>query len=247
VRIGIYGDSFADPTENDSQIFAWFNLLPEYLPNCTTESYGLGGTSVYFSYNEFLRTYKNFDYVIFLVTTPNRYTKKVCNVDGRNTYFHSLQQVESYLKNNPNSNSRNILENLISWFIMSDDQYIEDMNELMIKDILSKKEEILLFPCFEQSFSEDRQQQYGLHNDQCMIKIMHQQLKLLGMSFGEYNNIYEENPNTVTCHFTKDFNHAIAEFFATKIQNGNWNWDIFKKIKLEHPLTYYYNKKNEAL
>jgi hypothetical protein len=118
VRIGIYGDSFADTTENDSQIFAWFNLLPEYLPNCTTESYGLGGTSVYFSYNEFLRTYKNFDYVIFLVTTPNRYTKKVCNVDGRNTYFHSLQQVESYLKNNPNSNSRNILENLIGWFRM---------------------------------------------------------------------------------------------------------------------------------
>jgi hypothetical protein len=75
---------------------------------------------------------------------------------------------------------------------------------------------------------------------------MHQQLKLLGIPLGKYTN-YEENPNTITCHFTKDFNHAIAELFATKIQNGYWNWDIFKKIKLDHPVTYYYNKKNEAL
>lgn len=238
MRIGVYGDSFAE-TYPGSKHLAWFNQLPKFIPGAKVKSYGKGGSSVFYSYNLLLQTHLNFDYIIFLVTDPNRYTKPIV-IDGDPMFPHSIAEVEYLLRNKPVTPSqRKLLESLKSYFIeIMDEDYNQQMAELMLMHIESINPNVLFFPCFPNSLSNSRLAKIGLpHNNSTLGAIVSNQSVLLGID--DIGN-YQENINTISCHFTEEFNLGIAELFATKIKNDIWNWKAINHVKLEHDRKHYY-------
>jgi hypothetical protein len=55
-------------------------------------------------------------------------------------------------------------------------------------------------------------------------------------------NNWEENSETINCHFTDEMNEYVADLVYTKYVSGEWDWVIPEYIKHEKPLEYYYTK-----
>lgn len=67
MRIGIFGDSFAD--ENLKPGKSWIENLRD---NNDVISFGVGGTSLEWSYNNFLNNHSDYEVIIFLATEARR-------------------------------------------------------------------------------------------------------------------------------------------------------------------------------
>lgn len=70
MRIGVFGDSFAD--ENMREGKSWISWLRENDDVTSVTSFGKGGSSLEFSYQNFLNNHNSYDRCIFLATEPNR-------------------------------------------------------------------------------------------------------------------------------------------------------------------------------
>jgi hypothetical protein len=70
MKIGIFGDSFAD--EHMKNRKSWIECLRENYDYDTVTSFGYGGTSIEWSYNNFLTYGSNYDFVIFFLTDERR-------------------------------------------------------------------------------------------------------------------------------------------------------------------------------
>jgi hypothetical protein len=241
MKIGVYGDSFADTTETPSLDFAWYNQLANLIPNSTVTSYGLGSTSVYYSYKKFLETYMEFDIIIFVVTEPGRYTKRIENIVNADRYFHNLHFVEYFLQNNILSSSdAKLLNRLKSWFIMNDDEYNIDMSELMLRDMETvTNTKIIFFPCFNTSMTQERRMKCEIPNHISFTDLLTKQLNLFGIGSLSYATP-KENENTIACHLTTEYNHAVATMFCKKILENVWDWSLLEDIKLVHAKDHYY-------
>lgn len=72
LRVGVFGDSFADRAMNPIYMYegrkdeSWIQVLED--SGCNIESYGMGGTSTWFSYEKFLQMHKYFNAIIFVVS-----------------------------------------------------------------------------------------------------------------------------------------------------------------------------------
>ncbi len=131
MKIAIFGCSFACPSSNtgmpnfNSNGRSWMKILTEdFNQNITT--YGLSGSSVYYSYIKFKENYKKYDKIVFLGTYPDR---KYCpnffykphigfyNTDKRFAKLEYYELVKTYYTYFHNSKEA------------------DDMRELMIEDI----------------------------------------------------------------------------------------------------------------
>ena len=79
MKIAIYGDSFGnsmietsiESKDQDTRGKAWVELLAD---NYDVTNFCYPGSSLFYSYQLFLKNNQKFDYNIFLVTEPNRIT-----------------------------------------------------------------------------------------------------------------------------------------------------------------------------
>jgi hypothetical protein len=71
MKIGIYGDSYADP--NPSPDKSWLTYLRNNIEYATIDQHSRGGTSHWWSYQKFIQTYKDYDTIIFCHTNPIRW------------------------------------------------------------------------------------------------------------------------------------------------------------------------------
>jgi len=73
MNIGIYGDSFVDSQWGDvSKQTSWPKELLHLL-NCDGKCYAVSGTSTWWSYEQFLDTYRSHDIIIFGYSLPGRW------------------------------------------------------------------------------------------------------------------------------------------------------------------------------
>jgi hypothetical protein len=70
MKIAIYGDSFGEILNNQHGKHCWVQRLKNQYPEVTL--FARSGTSLFWSYELLLRTYQEFDKIIFLATQPNR-------------------------------------------------------------------------------------------------------------------------------------------------------------------------------
>jgi predicted CopG family antitoxin len=74
MKLGVFGDSFADPRSfNERGNFAWPVLLLKDLKLSGKDCYALRGTSHWWSYEQFLKNYKKYDTIVFVHTTAIRW------------------------------------------------------------------------------------------------------------------------------------------------------------------------------
>lgn len=75
MKIGVFGDSFADHNmgahiESTRNNESWIQCLKD--KGYDIESFGVGGTSCWYSYRKFLRNYQNYSHIVFAFSSIHR-------------------------------------------------------------------------------------------------------------------------------------------------------------------------------
>ena len=243
MKIGIYGDSFADPGSGE-YTHSWVNYLVKLIEQDTKQSiqvdnYARGGSSLYFSYKNLLETGKKYDLVIFLATEPHRYPNPVTIMD-RPIYITSIPHIENIENTQAGKLPKDTLElfrNLRGWFLVPNFEFNEDMSDLMMNEIEKLHHNIIIYPCFINSFKEERFKRYKLDSK---IHPCHsfwfRQAELFEMDI--HTNCDEKL--TLFGHLTPEFNKYFAKVLFSKYKTGNWDHSGFFDITIDKPKTYYY-------
>ena len=241
MNIGIYGDSFAFYNKNCPD-FNWGNILGKKFTDSNVNHYGKYSTSVYYSYKIFLNNYHKNDINIFLVTNPTRYTKTI-NINNQELRLGYITSVESYKKENIKNLlpiDIKILDDLIGWYISSDQEFLSTVSELMINQIQALDNKVILFPCFKESFTNEQYKKYEISQEHCMSNYLQQIKKLLNMNEPDVGPL--EISTIIAQHLTPEFNNFVADFMYKKITTDVWDFSNFENVKLEHPREYYYKQ-----
>jgi hypothetical protein len=84
MKLGVFGDSFADPIDfNASDNFAWPVLLSKECNLTKKDCYARKGTSHWWSYEQFLQHYKKYDTIVFVHTSAMRWPHLPTEETGR--------------------------------------------------------------------------------------------------------------------------------------------------------------------
>lgn len=221
MKIAVYGDSFT--VEFDAtRRFAWFNLLAQKMGGVVENefmldsSFGIGGASTFYSYKKFLESYKRYDFVIFVAGDPYRYTKPIYYNNG--TRFISNVSTAIYYMKNPNITSyfKSQLEKLLTWFEVSDADFQEAAQNLILSDVANKTGgKCLILPANDMSFNEEKRLHYNTGDftltDFC--KVMHKSLRV---PEGKMQN---EKIDKICCHFTEEGNNLLANMLYESLTN----------------------------
>ncbi len=80
-KLGVFGDSFADPVismwqDDDYELYETVktfnnNVFKTWMYILDADTYGHGGTDVYYSFLKFMEHHEQYDNVIFIVTNSN--------------------------------------------------------------------------------------------------------------------------------------------------------------------------------
>jgi hypothetical protein len=236
MNIGIYGDSFAE--FNDScPNFHWSVKLSKKFDNCHPEHYGEPGSSIFYSYQKFLKKYKKQDLIIFMVTDPCRFTTKI-NVNDEPVWINYLNTLDHYEKEHSDLSKTDIamLTNLRGWFLSSDHEFLKTVSELMLSHMHMLHDNIIFFPCFSESFDCAK---YNFPKDQCMYNYVLRARTLLNLPTENWDMKTEVSKN-IAQHLTPEFNDFVAEVLYNKITTGVWDFSKLENVKLQHTKEQYY-------
>ena len=235
MKIAVYGDSFAQPVEigykgND---FLWCNTLANKL-NGSIDNFAITGTSIFYSYQQFLNTYNKYDLCIFAVTSPNRYFKPLQLSSGQPKHISSIDQINVFRKKlNLNAEDKQLFDWLEGWFLSSDSNYNKCVNHLMMNDIINKKPNTIVYPCFEESSLDE-----NIISFNQMHKI--QLIKMNKDMNDAHNFLYNENWHKIAGHFTESFNNFISEMMFNKIKHGiDYDFSKLHEIEIDKTIDYY--------
>lgn len=243
MKLGIFGDSYACG-HKQSQHFHWYNLLAEKL-EYEVQTHGLGATSTFYSYNEFLNYHEKYDHIIFLVTNYGRYTKPFYleSTDGNPEWYSSINRVEHDLERTDITISeRQHLEYLKGWFLVSDDDFLQTSQDLIVGNILNIRPESLIIPSFHKDYSLVAQRRIELEIDESGNCYTFQQTATSALGITSNTNLLEKH-DKIACHFTPEVSLAFTEAVYNKFK---YNTPIVcpKQIKHDHTLDYYYEIKS---
>jgi hypothetical protein len=242
MKIGVYGDSFAARWAFSDIETHWWHILGKLL-NAEVECFGISGTSTFFSYKHFIENHNKFDVNIFFVTNSFRYTKLTRLTNEKYEYFATFDQVdiiENRYKKDLSSADLSTLDNIRGWFLASDDEFNDVCQSLIIKDIVSKDPNVILYPSFDDSINtktiEDLKLQLGSSAINWMDKIDEWFKMPVRLD-------HDEILSVIACHFTPEINVRFAE--------AMYNYIVKKKpikvpkepIEHKHDLEYYFKRK----
>lgn len=237
MKIGLYGDSFATSHIPDNPN-SWYRILADRY-NAELTTYAYGGTSVYWTYNNFLENYHKHDLNLVLITEPNRYTKK--SVLPNAQYIPNLSNLELARSNLPNMTyeQKEFARDLEGWYKVSDEDFMQDMTDLMIQDMKSRFLNTIVFPCFSNSFTQDRNKSMNMDNDVYLYKLCEYQTQQLKISDSKFSAM-QEVKDTMCAHLGPELNKFLADVMYEGLLNTRWSFAGLENIKLQHPVTYYY-------
>jgi hypothetical protein len=235
--LGIFGDSFAGVNDRpETAHFAWPTLLKNML-STDVEVHAEGGSSLYWAYQQFIKHQSKYDKIIFVITSPGRYTKKVW-LPHNNREFHINGELAADLwldpKNNLPAADTEILNEMKVYYKYMDYEWDKLSCELLVDRISKIRPDAILVPGFRHWTSYG---QLKNHNPS-LLQILHIQLAKLRLSL-ESNYVSAEN--NIACHFTPETNLLIAEMMKASLEKGQWAGYIPGNIQHEYPASYYYN------
>jgi hypothetical protein len=237
MKFAIYGDSYAaasaankpDPKLNS---LAWTTVLAQRLGATTIDYYAQSGTSFFYSYQKIMDTARQYDRIIVAVTQSTRYTKSI------NGYYFVSPVHVNHAKDY--GLDYHTVSKLNAWFGMSDIEFMDTAQELMIRAVESHSPGAVLVPSFPQSFTgtrADRWHNFGLCN---INSIMRDQLSLhyVGWRPGVHPTYEIRNETGILCHIPVEWQSATADIVYNFLANGSIN---VPELKLQRTIDYYYS------
>lgn len=249
--IGIYGDSFADLNPADThdrnkEILPWSLWLENSLKfkvECNAKS----GTSLWFSYTQFLETYKKYDIIVFCYTNYMRWNGLSEKYKGLSNIRH-IDDVK-YLPHHEQEKAKFLVQAF-------EFMYNDDLNKFIYQQIFNKVNTLCrqsnitlvnLFPFENTKFYDN------LFSD-TIINLQEAQgpclTGLLEISVNESQTSKKLNERLNTkndvrhCHINSYNNKCLANIINSNINTTNYvrlpDLDCFKydDIYLEHTFNY---------
>jgi hypothetical protein len=244
MRIGVYGDSFANQPHHDMNMH-WSMLLKNLLKAEVVDNHGVSGSSIYYSYKKFLDTYTKNDYNIFVVSQPNRYYKHVKLPTMMDNTYHlgGVYNIEKSIKqhqHNPNcANDIDTLLKIKTWVEATDDEYANDFADLMLEKMHNLDSNIILISGFEPG--KYIKNKYGSNN---LTDYLSAFIHYLDTNQEEpvWFYKYTERKNKIAGHFNIEYNIAIAKLIKNKIETNIFDWSILDNVRPTGKTEDYYEK-----
>ena len=150
MKIGIFGDSFADDQSMWIEHFkevgpSWIDYLRDQ--NIEIDNYAFAGSGLYYSYDKFISNFQKYDKIIFLVTSPGR----IClpDEDGKYSHCFSVAKVEKDLATCFDYNKKVRLNAVRDYFLYVKNEKFDNLvHDLLIENISKKHSSILMIPSF---------------------------------------------------------------------------------------------------
>jgi hypothetical protein len=218
MKVGIYGDSYADPVKNNNTP-SWIDILMQRYSR--SFSHGYASTNLFYSFREFNKYHKNYDKNIVLVTDPFRIWADRFDVSPPSFQFMSgisntedkIEWMKKHCKNE-DQQRRNIkiLESALVYYA-----YIQNSNEellkqqLIIDKILSLNPDTLVIPCFSVSIPGVN---IGLEN------IFRKENEAWGIDFTK-----DKFKDARNCHMTAENNVILANKIIEHLE-GRTQFDL---------------------
>ena len=233
--LGIYGASFVGiGSQYTAEMAAkgWPDLLKR---SYNVTNYGVGGSSLYYSYKNYLNTYNKHDKCIFIVTPCGRAPKNVFEHKGNLYGFNNLSTVEAFLKSKKDIDVEleYHLEHLKYYYAHLSDYSIDlDMHTLMIEKLLSVKSNTV-FICVHKEETESTRNTLPSLLMQDYQELMVRSLKLDLLDKFKANNFIPYIEKNIVCHFTEEVNVLVAEHMEQML--------LKKEVTIPQTLPHKYN------
>lgn len=186
--LAIYGDSFGDPKWVENDYFAWPELLEQHYD---ITNYAFTGTGLWWSYDKFVETHKQYDYSIVVVTVPGR-----IHIECRDAHLNLNYNTW------PVWDGLNVGELYFHYFYS---QKREDrFHKFMVDDILTN-DNVLVVPAFKESVADYTGWSLCHFSD---TELAHYEL--------EHNGWNERRK----CHMTKENNEVVYQHVLESLTTG---------------------------
>lgn len=239
-KIGIYGDSWADPNhghDSDPSLenLAWCKRFNQAV------IYGKGGSSIYFSYQMFMQTHERYDRIIFVATNPGRWHLPVYT-NNREFHFNAPGTVKHFREQGYKQNNLTMTADLNSKLLALEQFYLElsdfatdqQICSLMIDRVMAVRPDTILVMSHNA----------GWYNDWSLLSRYYMPMC---ESFGsEYKIKVDRNhgvmpypEKNMICHMTAETNEIVYNNMLHRLQHGTWP-DTSFIIQHQHKPEYYW-------
>ena len=263
MKLGIFGDSFADPCNTLNSIdrrqlgLSWVEILEK---KYQVSLYSRGSSNLYFSYKTIIDNVDKFDYIVLCVTEPGRLflteniIKEVLSTDlhisGLNSmnYFKSRIDKLSTFSSVDKRTLLKIAESIENYYIYwKQNTEAENYHKLMILELERRFKNIILIPCFSNSYGSDL-----ITETTALLEISNNELASKGFfqrfpdGFSNTPPLKEFNGRMLTDyrknHLCQENNLILAQLIQDAIKNkftGRLKIDAKKFVIPSNPLEYY--------
>jgi hypothetical protein len=229
MNIGIFGCSSA--VEHYSffpnttiPYHSWSYLIKEKYS--TVENFAQGGSSLYFSYkNWLLNQHKKFDKTIFIVTDPHRWY--LPNLPDQCKHISGVQHLEHLVEKATDPYIKKVYESLINYEVYAKNlEFYSDMHNLMVSVILSQQgPDFLVLPMTEN----------GIPNWKGDF------LKPIFWLDVHFYKVYDwGNKDRRKCHMNRENNKIFSNRVIDWIETGNIDFGIQHFVTSAYPEHYYF-------
>lgn len=246
MKVGIFGDSFADTgpfTMISEQRMSW-PLWIEKLSNHKVKSFGMSGSSLWFSYKNFLQNQHKFNIIIFCYTHYDRWF----NINDYPGITHIVS--EDNLSHCPEEN-RELLELLVK---LRPQIYDEELNKFLYQSIFDsvneickeKNKQIINILTFEETFNAKISINLSKNSGTILTNlssISHKEIdEAQKTKLGnELINLILKTTDFRFCHMNVHNNLNLAKIVIDSLENNksylnlindsNWSFDVEHLIK----------------
>jgi hypothetical protein len=241
MKVAIYGDSWGDPNHGHYQhphvtLEAWPTLLAQH--GWSVTNYSRSGSSLHYSYQQFLDTHSDHDRVIFIVTSIGRWTRHLTLRDGKERWVNGYDSAEFLLNKDPfrsllRSEDRPLLEHLKNYYLWVQDISFETTAHLLIlEDIKKIRPDALLIPISRGvGVTATPMVEY---QELFVRSCWPDRPDLLG---SQHHKTWEET--ACVCHMTPEINRVVCASMRAALAMGSWNPHIPDRVEHAHPGSHY--------
>jgi hypothetical protein len=226
MKIAIFGDSWASEfLDEPHKYLGWPEILANQ-PGYEVTNFAVPGSSVYYSYKEFLKNYKNYDVNIFLITSYGRmYVQSMPETNQRKRAKHisNLMHVEIRKKQLTKTMNQvmKVYEAMEKYYeYIQNDEYDELVDKALVHHARSMSTNTIFIPCF-----------HG-YDEFSLIDVF----EMENYSIGAYEKYFSKNihlnvehdgkilTDARVCHMTKVNNELFAGKLIKAIEEKNYSF-----------------------
>jgi len=238
--VGIFGDSFASRAWGNDTGMSWAEILDKKHGYYRQTNFAETGSSLFFSYDNFLKCFNQFEKIIFVVTSPGRlslppHIEIHKQWGSRHVVPVSLEAdfegIDSLIKNTINQEDKNLfmshrrtLEAVENYFAyLYDDNQDVHNNMGLVQNLISMRPDMLIIPTIRNGVADrlglpdpslDKVKFPSVMSDICQREIT--------ATGNDYYSLAGSGRDRRHCHMSETNNEIFADKIAEYIETGNF-------------------------